>query len=48
MKSVGTLTLVDAMAYSASDGRNTPASSVDDGATTWLVAPTTATNSRTR
>ena len=47
LKSVRTLSAVDDMAYSTFDGRKTPASRVEDGATMRLVAPRTATSSRT-
>ena len=47
LKSVGTLMLCVEIAYSASDGRNCPASSVDDGAIVRLAAPSTDTNSYT-
>jgi hypothetical protein len=47
LKSVGTLTLVVAMANWASDGKKTSASSVVIGATMRLVAPSTETSSRT-
>ena len=47
VKSTGTLMLVVASAYSASDGANMPPSSVDDGVIVLLVAPSTDTSSRT-
>ena len=46
LKPVSTLTLFVATAYSASEGRNTPPSSVDDGANVRLDAPSTDTSSR--
>ena len=47
LKSTGTLMLLVASAYRASDGKKTPPSSVDDGAKVRLVAPSTDTSSRT-
>ena len=44
-KSLCTLTFCDAIAYIASDGKNQPASSVDDGARVRRDAPSTVTNS---
>ena len=47
LRSIATFTLSVASAYSASEGRNTPPSSVEDGANVRLVAPSTDTSSRT-
>ena len=47
LKSVWTFTLFAEIAYSARDGEKAPVSSVDDGATTRLAAPSTETSSRT-
>ena len=45
LKSVFTLTFWVAKAYRASEGKNVPPSSVDDGATVRLTAPRMVTNS---
>ena len=47
LKSVGTFMAFAGMAYNASEGRKTPASSVDTGAMIRLVAPSTETSSCT-
>ena len=47
VKSVSTLMFCVEIAYSASDGKNVPPSSVDDGASVRLSAPEMVTNSYT-
>ena len=45
LKSWPTLSISDAITYSASDGKKVPPSSEEKGDTLWLVAPRTAWSS---